>query len=44
MFSGQIFAVMIKEVEMDISNVFFNKTKKLMFNTYDILTFIIHNN
>jgi len=42
--SGQIFAVMVIEVEMAISNAIFNQTKNLMINIHDILTFIIHNN
>ena len=44
LFSGQIFAVMLLQVEMAISNVIFNQTKKLMFIIYDILTFTILNN
>ena len=42
--SGQIFAVMLIEVEMAISNAIFNQIKNLMINIPDILTFIIHNN
>jgi hypothetical protein len=44
MFSGQIFAVMLIEVEMAKSNAMFNQMKILMFNNYNILSFIIHNN
>ena len=43
MLSGQIFAVMVIEVEMAKSNAIFNQTKNLMINISDILTFIIHN-
>jgi len=35
--SGQIFAVMLIEVEMAISNAIFNQTKNLMINIPDIL-------
>jgi len=41
--SGQIFAVLMIEVEMAISNAISNQTKNSMINIHDILTFIIHN-
>ena len=40
MLSGQIFAVMVIEVEMAKSNAIFNQTKNLMINISDILTFL----
>ena len=37
MLSGQIFALMMIEVEMAISNAIFNQTKNIMINIHDIL-------
>ena len=43
MLSGKIFALMLIEVEMAISNAIFNLTKNSIINIHDILIFTIHN-